>query len=292
MVESRGPDALVSTEWLAAHLRDPDLRIFECTTWLRPAEPGEAVPYHPEAGRADYDAGHIPGAGFLDLPGELSRQDAPVHFMMLPAERFAEVMGRRGIGNGARVVLYSRDRAMWATRAWWMLHVMGFEAAVLDGGFEKWRDEGHPVSAEPCSYPPATFTPRHRPALMVDKDAVLKAIGDPGTCLVNTLSVTDFQGEEPSRYGRPGRVPRSVNLPWPDLTDPERGTFIPLEQAQARLAAIGAERAERVVCYCGGGISATEALFLLHRLGHDNLALYDASMAEWARDARLPIERG
>jgi thiosulfate/3-mercaptopyruvate sulfurtransferase len=292
MLETRNPDALVQTDWLAAHLAEPDLRIYECTTYLRPAEPGEPVPYHPEAGYADYEAGHIPGAGFLDLPGELSRQDTPVHFMMLPAEKFAEVMGRHGVGEGTRLVLYSRDRAMWATRAWWMLHVMGCEAAVLDGGFEKWVAEGRPLSAEPCRYPPATFRPRPRPGLMLDKEAVLGAIGDPSACLVNTLSAPDFQGEEPSRYGRPGRIPGSVNLPWPDLTDPDSGTFIPLEQARSRLAAIGAEQADRVVCYCGGGISATEALFLLHRLGHDDLALYDASMAEWARDESLPIERG
>jgi thiosulfate/3-mercaptopyruvate sulfurtransferase len=292
MTGDRHPEALVSTAWLAAHLDDPDLRVFECTTYLRYAEPGEDVPYHPEAGRADYEAGHIPGAGFLDLPRELSRQDAAVAFMMLPAERFAEVAGRHGIGDGTRVVLYSRDRAMWATRVWWMLHVMGFAAAVLDGGFEKWVAEGRPVSAESCQYPPAVFTPRPQLALMLDKDAVLQAIEDPATCLVNTLSVADFRGEEPSRYGRPGRIPRSVNLPWPELTDPESRVFIPLEEAKARLAAIGADQAEQVVCYCGGGISATEALFLLYRLGHPNLALYDASMAEWARDETLPIERG
>jgi thiosulfate/3-mercaptopyruvate sulfurtransferase len=132
VVTDRHPDALVSTAWLAAHLDDPDLRIFECATWLRPAEPNDGVPYHPEGGRADYQAGHIPGAGFLDLPGELSRQDAPVHFMMLPARRFAEVMGRRGIGDGTRVVLYSRGSAMWATRVWWMLHVMGCRARQTD----------------------------------------------------------------------------------------------------------------------------------------------------------------
>ena len=150
MVRDHHPGALVQTEWLEAHLRDPDLRIFECTTWLRPAAPGEDVPYHPQAGRAEYEAGHIPGAGFLDLPGELSRQDAPLHFMMLPPDAFAEVMGRHGVGDGTRVVLYSRDRIMWATRVWWMLHAMGFDdAAVLDGGFEKWAAEGRPVSSEP-----------------------------------------------------------------------------------------------------------------------------------------------
>jgi thiosulfate/3-mercaptopyruvate sulfurtransferase len=213
------PEALVQTDWLEAHLRDPDLRIYECTTYLRYADPGAGVPYHPEAGRADYEAGHIPGAGFLDLPGELSRQDAPVHFMMPSPAEFAEVMGRHGLGDDARVVLYSRDRIMWATRVWWMLHALGFDrAAVLDGGFDKWRAEGRPVGSEPCAYPPAIFTPRPRPGLFVDKGAVLQAIDDPGACLINTLSEPDFLGQEPSRYGRPGRVPRSVNLPWPELT--------------------------------------------------------------------------
>lgn len=151
MVRDEQPEALVDTDWLEAHLRDPDLRIYECTTYLRYAEPGAGVPYHPAAGRADYDAGHIPGAGFLDLPGELSRQDASVHFMMLPPERFAEVMGRHGVGDGTRVVLYSRDRIMWATRVWWMLHAMGFDdAAVLDGGFEKWLAEGRPSAPGPA----------------------------------------------------------------------------------------------------------------------------------------------
>jgi thiosulfate/3-mercaptopyruvate sulfurtransferase len=293
MGPDRHPEALVPTDWLEAHLHDPDLRIFECTTHLRPAAPDEGVPYHPEAGRADYEAGHIPGAGFLDLPSALSCQDAPVHFMMLPPGQFAQVMGRHGVGDGTRVVLYSRDRIMWATRVWWMLHAMGFDrAAVLDGGFEKWVAEGRPVSREPCAYPPATFTPRPQPGRFVDKDAVLQAIDDPAVCLINTLSEPDFRGAEPSRYGRPGHIPRSVNLPWPDLTDPQTNAFIALEEAAKRIEALGAGRAERIVCYCGGGISATMGLFLLHRLGYANLALYDASMAEWARDEALPIKRG
>lgn len=293
MTTDHHPEALVQTDWLEDHLGDPDLRVFECTTWLHYAEPGEDVPYRPEAGGADYDAGHIPGAGFLDLPGELSHPDAPVHFMMPSPERFADAMGGHGVGDDARVVLYSRDRVMWATRVLWMLHAVGFDrVAVLDGGFEKWVAEGRPVGTAPCAYPAATFVPRPRPGLIVDKDAVRAAIDDPGTCLINTLSRADFRGEGPSRYGRPGHIPKSVNLPWPDLVDPETNTFIPLDEAKARLEALGAQSAGRVVCYCGGGISATTGLFFLHRLGYDNLALYDASMAEWARDPSLPIERG
>jgi thiosulfate/3-mercaptopyruvate sulfurtransferase len=293
MAQDHAPDSLVQTAWLADHLDDPQLRIFECTTYLRPAAPDAGVPYHPEAGRADYAAGHIPGAGFLDLPGELSRQDTAVHFMMLPAADFASVMSRHGIGEGTRVVLYSRDRIMWATRVWWMLRAMGFDdAAVLDGGFEQWQAEGRPVTTEPCAYPEARFVPRPRRALMVDKDTVLAALEDPAVRLINTLAEADFKGTEPSRYGRPGRIPGSVNLPWPALTLPESNRFIPLNEAARRLEALELDEAERIVCYCGGGISATEGLFLLHRLGYDHLALYDASMAEWARDDRLPIERG
>jgi thiosulfate/3-mercaptopyruvate sulfurtransferase len=293
MVRDRHPEALVQTDWLEARLQDRDLRIFECTTWLRPAAPGQNVPYHPQAGRAEYEAGHIPGAGFLDLPGELSRQDASVHFMMLPPDAFAAIVGRHGVGDGTRVVLYSRDRIMWATRAWWMLHAMGFDdAAVLDGGFEKWAAEGRPISSEPSAYPQATFTPRPRNGVLVDKSAVLQAIEDRGTRLINTLSAPDFRGHEPSRYGRPGHIPGSVNLPWPELTEPGTNVLIPLDEAAKRIAGVGADQAERIVCYCGGGISATMGLLLLHRLGYDNLALYDASMAEWARDESLPIARG
>jgi thiosulfate/3-mercaptopyruvate sulfurtransferase len=292
MARDHHPECLVQTDWLATHLDDPELRSFECTTHLRPAAEEEGVPYHPEAGRADYDQGHIPGAGFLDLPGELSRRDAALSFMMLPPAAFAAAMSRHGIGEGTRVVLYSRERVMWATRVWWMLHAMGFDHAVLDGGFEKWLAEGRPVSTEPSRYPPAEFTPRPRPELFVDKDAVLAALDQPGVRLINTLSEADFKGEEPSRYGRPGRIPGSANLPWPGLIEPENHRFIPLDEAERRLAALGAPAAKRIICYCGGGISATEGLFLLHRLGYANLALYDASMAEWARDPSLPIERG
>ena len=131
-----------------------------------------------------------------------------------------------------------------------------------------------------------------RPGLFVDKSAVLQAIAEPGVCLINTLAEPDFRGDEPSRYGRPGHIPGSVNLPWPGLTDPESMALIPLDRAEAQLAAIGVNQADRIVCYCGGGISATMGLFLLHRLGYENLSLYDASMAKWARDEALPIERG
>lgn len=293
MAEYRDPDALVSTGWLEAHLDEPGLRIYDCTTDLRPAEPHEPVPYYPEPARAGYDEGHIPRAGFLDLHGELSDNSSPFYFMLPSEEQLAVALGRHGIGEGMRAVLYSGGSMMWATRVWWMLRAMGFDrAAVLDGGLDKWRAEGRPLTTEPCRYPQARFVARPRPGLFEDKDAVLAAIADRNTCLIHTLSREAFRGDGESRYGRPGRIPRSVNLPWADLVDPDSHAFVAADDALKMFQGVGADRAERVITYCGGGISATMSLFLLHQLGYANLALYDASMGEWAVDETLPIERG
>lgn len=287
------PDALVQTDWLEAHLDDADLRIFDCTTHLLPADAETDAPYRIVSGKADYDQGHVPGAGFLDLQGELSDNTTRLRFMLPPAEQFAAVMSRHGVGEGTRVVLYSAGNIMWATRVWWMLRGFGFDhAAVLDGGWDKWRAEGRPVSTTPCAYSSAEFIARPQPGLFVDKERVLAALGDAATAIVNALSPEYHCGAGPSRYGRPGRVPGSVNVPAASLLDSDTQAFVPLEDAQAKFSAMGVEKSKKIIAYCGGGISATVDLFLLHQLGYENLMLYDASMGEWARDASLPIETG
>jgi len=292
-IVSNAPEALVQTEWLAAHLGDADLRIFDCTTHLLPADADTDAPYRVVSGKADYDRGHIPGAGFLDLQGELSDNTTRLRFMLPSADQFSSVMSRHGVGEGARVILYSAGSIMWATRMWWMLRAFGFDrAAVLDGGWEKWCAEGRPVSTAPCTYSPTKFFARPQPRLFVGKESVLAALHDPGTVTVNALNPDYHRGEEPSRYGRPGRVPGSVNVPAATLLDPRTHAFVPLEDAQAKFKAVGVEKSKKVIAYCGGGISATVDLFLLHQLGYENLTLYDGSMGEWARDESLPIETG
>ena len=291
-MEYRDPDAIVSTQWLEAHLDDAELRVFDCTVYLRPAPPDSGVPYHPESGRADYERGHIPNAAFLDLRDELSDPDADQFFMFPSRERFVEAMERNGIGAGLRVVLYSAGSIMWATRVWWMLRAYGFEAAVLDGGFDKWTGEGRPVSTEAVSYPRARFEASPRPGLFVDKHGVLDALGDEDTLLVNALAEEFYRGDTPSRYGRRGRIPGSVSVPAASLLDPETHAFLSPEAVGARFDAAGVNESQPVIAYCGGGISATLDLFLLHQLGHEALSLYDASMGEWAKDESLPIERG
>jgi len=290
----REPNALISTDALARDLSRGDLRVFDCTTYLEPPPPGSDDPYIAVPGRSSFEEAHIPGADFLDLQGEFSDNTTRLRFMMTPLEQLEVAFCRHGIGESARVVLYSIGTMMWATRFWWMLKALGFDgAAVLDGGFDKWLAEDRPVERGPAKgYPQAGFAAKRRPGRFIGKDEVLAATKDPEFVIVNALGPQFHQGLEPSRYGRPGRIPGSVNVPAASLVDPQDKTFTSLSDAAAKFAAAGVDKDRQVICYCGGGISATVDLFLLHQLGFDNLTLYDGSMGEWAKDSVLPIEKG
>ncbi|MCP5372231.1 MAG: sulfurtransferase [Hyphomicrobiales bacterium] len=287
----RYPEAIVTADWLAARLDDPDLRVYDCTTYLE-YESGTGRPYRVVSGRADYDAGHIPGSAFLDLQGQLSDNASPFRFTLPPWDVLAAAFGAAGLGDGCRAVLYSRRNIQWATRIWWMLRALGFDAAaVLDGGWETWSQSGHPVSTAPAAHPPAVLTPRPRPDLFTGKREVLDAVGDPGTCTINALGRDLHAGENP-RYGRPGRIPGSVNVPAMELQDPDTLRLPAAADAAAAFAAVGARPEQRVILYCGGGIAATLDAFLLHQLGFTDLTVYDNSLNEWAQDERLPLETG
>jgi thiosulfate/3-mercaptopyruvate sulfurtransferase len=290
----REPTALISTDALARELGRAEMRIYDCTTYLEAAPPGSDDPYIVVSGRNSFEAGHVPGADFLDLQGEFSDQATRLRFMMPAVAQLEAAFRRHGLGNDTRVVFYSIGTMMWATRFWWMLKSLGFDgAAVLDGGFDKWQAEGLPVEHGPArGHPPATFVARPRPGWFVDKQAVLAAIPRADAVIVNALGTQFHQGLEPSRYGRPGRVPGSVNVPAASLIDPQKKTFTSVADAEAKFAAAGVAKDKHVIAYCGGGISATIDLFLLHQLGFDELSLYDGSMGEWAKDGTLPIERG
>ena len=227
----RDPQALITTAQLAAALGTPDLRVYDCTTHLEAPAPGSGDPYTVVSGARTFEEAHVPGADFLDLQAEFSDTTTRLRFMMPPAAQLEAAFGRHGLGAGTRVVLYSLGSAMWATRFWWMLKSLGFDgAAVLDGGLDAWKAEGRPVERGPArGYPPATFRARPRPGFFVDKHATLAASKDPGTVVVNALSPQSFRGEE-NRYGRPGRVPGSVNVPWTSLVDSATKTFKPLDE--------------------------------------------------------------
>ena len=285
---------LVSTAELAGIIGQPNLRLFDCTTYLEPAPAGSDVPYIAVPGLKTFEAGHIPGADFLDLQGEFSDQNTELRFMMPDVAQLAAAFGRHGVSDASQVVLYSIGTAMWATRFWWMLKSLGFEnLSVLDGGLDKWKLEARAIETGPAKgYRPATFTAKPKGGHFVDKHQTLSATGERDTVVVNALGPQFHKGLEPSRYGRPGRVPGSCNVSAATLLDPQSKAFIPLAEAEKKFTAQGITKDKRVVAYCGGGISATIDLFLLHRLGYDNLTLYDGSMGEWAKDASLPIETG
>jgi thiosulfate/3-mercaptopyruvate sulfurtransferase len=287
------PASLISSEHLAAALGQADQRIYDCTSYLEPAPQGSDAPYLVVPGRTTFEAGHIPGADFLDLQGEFSDATTQLRFMMPDIAQLEAAFGRHGMDAAKTIVLYSIGTMQWATRFWWMLRSLGVDARVLDGGFDKWAAEGRSVeTGAPRGYPAAAFKASPRPGLFADKTAVLARLGDPTSVVVNALGPQFHRGLEPSRYGRPGRIPGSVNVPAATLYHPDNKTLTTLADAEAKFASQGVTRDKNVICYCGGGISATVDLFMLTQLGYDKLSLYDASMGEWAKDPALPIETG
>jgi len=285
------PEFLVESEGLQAQLGDPELRIFDCTIHLIP---NPDIGYTVKPGREDFEKGHIPGAQFIDLQGDLSAPHPKLRFMLPSAEDFAAAMGRFGVGERSRVILYSTTTPQWATRVWWMLRNYGFDdAAVLNGGFQKWAREGRAVETGPARpKPPARFTLREDRKLMVGKEAVLGAIGEGATCTINALSAPQHAGTGGTVYGRPGRIAKSVNVPAAGLLDPATGAFLPAPALRAKFAAVGAFDKPQVITYCGGGIAASADALALVMLGHPDVRLYDASMSEWSNDESLPMETG
>src|SRR3989442_4831407 len=214
----KNPQYLVETDWLAAHLDDPALRVLECTTILHPRPDGG---YKAESGRAAWAAGHVPRSGFADLTDDLCDRASPLLYMMPPAEQMTASMARLGVGEGTRVVLYDRAVNMWAARVWWMLRAVGFDrAAVLNGGWKKWTLEGRPTSTAPCAYPPARFVARPRPELFVGKGAVLAGLGERATCVINALSEEQHRGTGGRALRPPGPIARRRRAPVPSPGGP------------------------------------------------------------------------
>ena len=285
------PEFLVTADWLAEHFGEPDLIVLDCTMHLIP---DPKITYTVKSGREDFEKGHIPGAQFVDLQEDLSdNSKLPLRFMLPQPAAFATVMRRFGIGNRSRVVTYSTTTPQWATRVWWVMRNFGFDnAAVLDGGFQKWSQEGRPVETGPArARPPADFTVREARPLMVGKDEVRAAVGDGATCTINALQAVQHAGTGGNTYGRPGRIAGSVNVPTAGLVDPATGTYLPAAALRAKFDAVHAFD-KQVITYCGGGIAASVTAHVLVMLGHPQVKLYDASMSEWAKDDRLPMETG
>lgn len=276
-------DSLVSTEWLSQHLGEPDLVVLDCTADVEMHPDGS---YQILSGRAGFDQGHIPGAGFADLTAELSDATSPYRFALPSPEAFAAAMATLGVGDDSRVVLYSATEPAWAARVWWMLKWIGFDrAALLDGGLSAWKAEGRPLSTEPPSRPAGRLSVSVRPELIAHEGEVRAAVGDLRVTLVDALPAASYRGDF-ALYGRPGHIPGAINLPADELVD-ESGHYLAGEQ----LAALQRrDPAGRTITYCGGGIAASSTAFVLTRLGYQNVAVYAASLQEWVADPANPME--
>jgi thiosulfate/3-mercaptopyruvate sulfurtransferase len=272
---------LVGTEWLAARLGDPTLRIVD-GSWHMPQLKRDA--------RAEFAAAHVPGAVFFDIDA-IADHATPLPHMLPGPEAFAVAAGALGIGSGDRVVVYDVRGVVSAARVWWTFRVFGHDAvAVLDGGLKKWRAEGRPVESGSAAPPRRAFTARPRPELVRDLDAMRANLTSRGAQVLDARSAGRFAGTEPEpRAGlRGGHIPGSLNLPYETLYRAD-GTLKPPDELAGAVGAAGVDLGRPVVTTCGSGVTASVLALALYRLGRQDVAVYDGSWSEWGGRTDTPV---
>jgi thiosulfate/3-mercaptopyruvate sulfurtransferase len=279
------PEALVSTEWLVAHLGDADLRVVD-GSFKMPGVTPLAID--------DYRARHIPGAVYFDIDRIADHRSTLPH--MLPGEAaFAASMSELGIGDSDMVVVYDAAGLVSAARAWWMLRAFGHKrVAILDGGLPKWLSEGRPVTTDIPTPTPRPYNARFNPALVRTKAALLANLTSKREQVLDARTKERYEGAAPEPWPgrRPGRIPGSLNLPHGNLTDPRSKTFLPAAELQKQFDAAGATRDKPVVTSCGSGVTACVLAFGLYLTGRDDIAVYDGSWAEWGLSGDTPVATG
>ena len=289
MHSPRRSDFLVDTDWLAARLQDPSLRILDVRGVIRP--PTDPPPWYLES-RDKYASAHIPGAGYVGWLTDLVEPDAPVKMTMASPERFAALMERLGIGDGHLVIAYDDDGNHMAARLWFMLNTYGHSAVrLLDGGYPKWVAEGRPVSAAAPDHPPTTFTARIQPGWRATAEDVRRALQDHAVRLVDSRTPAQFRGET-TRGQRKGRIRGAVNVPIERFWGGPYKAWRSEAELKALHEAAGVTPEARVITYCNAGVSASVGLFALKLLGHEASSNYAGSWYDWERDPSNPVELG
>jgi thiosulfate/3-mercaptopyruvate sulfurtransferase len=278
------PKTLVSTEWLHAHLKDPDLRILDGSYYL------------PQMGRdprAEYDAAHVPNARFFDID-DVADHGSDLPHMVPPVEKFMSRMRATGVGDGHQVVVYDGMGLFSAARVWWLFKLMGQNnIAVLDGGLPKWQAEGRPVEDLPPVIRDRHMTVRRQNHMVKDVTQVSAAskLGDYE--IIDARSPGRFRGEEPEpRAGlRPGHIPGSKNVCFKDLLNADQTMKNPVEIRQIFEAA-GVDFNKPAITTCGSGVTAAVLSLGLERIGKTDHSLYDGSWSEWGMFPTVPVATG
>lgn len=278
------PKTLVSTDWLQAHLKDPDLRVLDASWYL------------PDAGRdakAEYQAAHIPGARFFDID-EISDLRSNLPHMAPPPEKFIARMRAMGVGDGHQVVVYDGAGLFSAARVWWLFRLMGkTDVAVLDGGFPKWKAEGRDTEDMPPVVRDRHMTVSRQNHLVKDVTQVARAAKLGEAEIVDARSAARFRGEvaEPRPGLRSGHIPGARNVPFATMLNGD-GTMKPVAELRAVFQAAGVDLSKPVITSCGSGVTAAVLSLALERIGHRNHSLYDGSWAEWGMYDDLAVEKG
>jgi thiosulfate/3-mercaptopyruvate sulfurtransferase len=280
------PESLVSTEWLAAHIDAPQLRVFDASFTLPNVKP---------TAQEEYARRHIPGAMFFDID-EISDHSNLLPHMLPGPEDFARMAGALGIGNDRQIILYDMSGFGSAPRAWWMLRVFGHDnVAILDGGLPKWLAEGRAVTTYVPQPKPVTFSPRFDGSRVRNKTQLLANLEEKREQVLDARSAGRFAGTAPEpRLGlRGGHIPGSINVPYDTLGDPKTRRYLPAEAIEARFRAAGVERGQPIVTSCGSGVTACALTFALHLVGWGKSAVYDGSWSEWGlENSNTPVETG
>lgn len=278
------PTTLVSTDWLKAHLKDPDLRLLDASWYL----PGEA-----RDPKAEYDAAHIPGTRFFDID-EISDLRSELPHMVPPVEKFMSRMRAMGVGDGHQVVVYDGAGIFSAPRVWWLFRLMGkTDVAVLDGGLPKWVAEGGEVTDLDPVIRDRHMTVQRQNAIVRDVTQVAAASKLRDHEIIDARSAARFSGEadEPREGLRSGHIPNSKNVPFGMLLN-ANGTMKDPEALKVAFETAGVDLSKPAITTCGSGVTAAILYLGLERIGHQHISLYDGSWSEWGMYNDLKVETG
>lgn len=276
----------VSTDWLAAHLDDPPIRIADVRWYLFEKD---------KTGQSEYARGHIPGAVFVDMDTELANPplDGPGRHPIPRAEIFAAAMSRAGVDAHTHVICYDDRGGAMSARLWWLLKYFGHDqVSLLDGDLTRWLAEGRPLATDTPSFARANFVPHPRSAMVVHREQVRTMASNPRDLVLDVRLTDRYTGKLEPIDPRAGHVPGAKNAPLAgNLRAPDDSRFRQASELRARYDALGADQAEHIAAYCGSGVNACQAVFALTLAGYQNVLLYEGSWSDWSR-TDLPAATG